>query len=217
MTVIELAISTCLLIMLSGSLTAALVNVRGVFEQGTIQSHLQDQGERVLQLVSADLRRSGFVTVGADNYPHFFDEGNALFSFANHWHAAPAHTAVAGDVDFGVTREIVFVQPQMATDVNGDEAPTLDAQGVVQWDATEVSYVLVTGADGVNYVERRTNGANPRRIASHVERLAFDDAASTAGALQLGTVRVQIFFRQVDEKGVVHRHQAETTVALRNG
>jgi hypothetical protein len=217
MTVIELAISTFLLIMLSGSLTAALINVRGVFDQGSIQSKQQDAGERLLSMVGNELRRSGFVTVGPDTYPHMFDEGNALFNFANHWHPAPTHLAVAGDPDFGVTREIVFVQPQMATNGAGDEVPTLDAQGIVQWNATEISYVLITGADGVNYVERRVNGANPRRIASHVERLAFDDINTTAGGLLADTVRIQVFFREVDEKGVVHRHQAETTVALRNG
>ena len=45
-----------------------------IYDQGTTQSRMQDAGERVLQLVSADLRRSGFVTVGADAYPHFFDD-----------------------------------------------------------------------------------------------------------------------------------------------
>lgn len=215
MTVIELAISTCLLILLSGSLTAALINVRGVFQEGTIQSRMQDSAARVLRLVSQELRRSGFVTQGVD-YPYLFDDGVTNAAFAVHAHAAAVEHAQAGDPDFGVNREIVFILPNMLTDAFGDEAPELDANGFIVWDPAEVSFGVRTGADGVNYLERRVNAANPRRLASHVERILFDDPTTSAGAVPNGSVRVQIFFRQVDEKGVVHRHRAEATVALRN-
>lgn len=216
MTVLELSISTVLLIALSGSLTAAMIGTRGVFQEGSLRSKMQESADRALGRIAQDLRRSGFTTVGTTDYPYLFDDGAPNVTFAAHAHAPAAEHADPADPDFGVNRDIVFVQPQMATDVAGDEAPQLDASGVIQWSATEISYSLRTGADGVNYLERRTNGANPRRIANHVERLVFDDANSSAGAVPNDSVRVQIFFRQVDEKGVVHRHQAEVTVALRN-
>ncbi|MCK6448156.1 MAG: hypothetical protein L6Q99_17350 [Planctomycetes bacterium] len=216
MTVLELSISTVLLIALSGSLTAAMIGTRGVFQEGSLQSKMQDAADRALGRISQDLRRSGFTTVGTTSYPYLFDDGAPNATFTAHAHAPATENADPADADFGVNRDIVFVQPQMATDVAGDEAPQLDANGLIQWSGTEISYSLRTGADGVNYLERRTNGANPRRIANHVERLVFDDPTTSAGAVPNDSVRVQIFFRQVDEKGVVHRHQAEVTVALRN-
>lgn len=216
MTVIELAISTFLLIMLSGSLTAALVNVRGVFQEGTIQSRMQDAGERALKVISEDLRRSGFVQVGGLSYPFVFPAGVPGPSFAAHAHAPAVQNAQAGDPDFGASSEIVFVQPDFQTDAAGDEVPQLDGLGALQWDDTEISYVLMTGADGVNYLQRRTNAANPRRLAGHVERLVFEAPGQIGVTIPNDSVRIRIFFRQVDEKGVVHRHQAEATVALRN-
>jgi hypothetical protein len=217
MTVIELAISTLLLIALSGSLTAALLSTRAVFDEGSIRAQLQGAGERALTRIARDLRRSGFVTELGVAYPYFFDDGATNATFAAHAHAPADEHANAGEPGFGVNREIVFLQPLMATDAAGDEAPVLDANGVIQWAPNRVDYVLVTRADGVNYLERRVDGANPQRIASHVERITFDDSVTSAGAVPNDSVRVRIFFRRVDERGVVHRHQAETTVALCNG
>jgi hypothetical protein len=124
---------------------------------------------------------------------------------------------VVGDPDFGVTREIVFVLPQ---DADGDQVPDIDAAGDLIWGAAELSYVLVTRADGINYVERRTDGANGQVIGMFVERLAFDDNDSTQlspDPVPLGAIRVQVFLRQVDQEGLVRRYAASATVRMRNG
>jgi hypothetical protein len=222
---LEMLIAVTILLILAGSLTASLGSMRGVTTAGDVESRLQESGERILNAIVTDMRRSGFVQVGANAYPFLFNEGNAdenwqavpTGGFAVHNHPAPAHAAVVGDPDFGVTREIVFVLPQ---DADADGVPDLDAAGDLAWAAQELSYVLVTRADGINYVERRRNGANAQVMGMFVERMAFDDNASTLltpNPVPLGAIRVQVFLRQVDQEGLVRRHVSSATVRMRNG
>jgi prepilin-type N-terminal cleavage/methylation domain-containing protein len=224
-TLLEMLIAATILLILAGSLTASLANMRGVTSAGDVESRLQEAGERILKSILTDMKRSGFVQVGPNDYPFLFNEGNAnqdwqgipIAGYAVNGHAAPVHAAVAGDPDFGVTREIVFVLPQ---DADADQVPDIDAAGDMVWSAQELSYVLVTRPDGINYLERRTNGANGRVIGMFVERLAFDHNASTLvtpDPVPLGAVRVQVFMRQADQDGLVHRYTAGATVRMRNG
>ena len=76
--------------------------------------------------------------------------------------------------------------------------------------------MVVTNAEGVNVLERRTDGDNPVTIARYVERVAFDSNATSGGAVPTGAIRAQIFFRQADEQGRVVRYAAETVIWLRN-
>jgi hypothetical protein len=223
MTAIELAISSVLLIILSGALTTSLMHMRDVTSDGGIQAKLQDQGERAMSLIMSDLRRSGFVAIGAGgagpgiNYPYFFADGVTNATFAAHAHAPASKEAVAGDADFGPNNEIVLVQPAMATVASGDELPVLDAQGAITWSPNVVDYVVMTGADGTNYLERRVDAAEPRRIASHVERISFESNSTSPGAgIPNDAVRVRIFFRQRAANGALVRSSAEVTVHLRN-
>jgi prepilin-type N-terminal cleavage/methylation domain-containing protein len=224
-TMLEMLIAATILLILAGSLTASLSSMRGVTNAGDVESRLQESGERILKAILTDMQRSGFVLVGGIDYPFLFNEGNANENwqavpngaFGVHTHPAPTHAAVVGDPDFGVTREIVFVLPQ---DADGDQVPDIDAAGDLIWGAAELSYVLVTRADGINYVERRTDGANGQVIGMFVERLAFDDNDSTQlspDPVPLGAIRVQVFLRQVDQEGLVRRYAASATVRMRNG
>jgi hypothetical protein len=134
---------------------------------------------------------------------------------AVHAHAPAAKLAQPGDPDFGPNHEIVFVIPD---DANGDGVPDIDANGDIVWSTDQISYVLVTRADGNNYVERRRNGVNNQKVVMNVERLVFDDTTSSGGgaAVQVDTVRIQIHLRQVDPQGLVHRYVAQTSLRLRN-
>jgi len=170
-------------------------------------------GERAFARIIADLRRSGSVTVGANNYPYLFDDGNAGGTFAAHSHAPAQHEAQAGDPDFGSTREIVFALP---ADADGNGVPDTDAAGNLVWGAAESSYVLVTRATGVNALERRTNAAQPEAVATYVERVAFDTNATDI-TIPLDAVRVRIYFRLQEPNGFLYRNFVETVVKLRNG
>lgn len=213
-TVLEMLISLTLLGLLAGALTEALQTMRGLSNASNTQSTIQSAAEHALKLICGDLKRSGFVTVGGIDYPYLFDNGVVVPPFGAHAHPPALKDAVVGDADFGPNREIVFLQPR-DNDVN--DIPDLDAAGNLIWNPTEFSYIVRTGPDGVNYLQRRSNGAAPRTIASHIERIAFDSNASTGFVLPINSVRVRIFFRRVDAKGVLHRYAVESTCKLRNG
>jgi prepilin-type N-terminal cleavage/methylation domain-containing protein len=223
-TLFEMLIAVVILLALAGSLTTALRGQKGLMTAGDTDARLQEAGERMLKAILTDMKRSGVVTL-VNDYPFLFNEGDATADwqgvatpgFAAHVHPAPTHAAQAGDLDFGVTREIVFVLPQ---DADGDQIPDVDANGALLWAPNEISYVLVTRADGINYLERRVDGANGRVIGMFVERLAFDDNASTQltpDPVPLGAIQVQIFLRQQDQAGLVHRYVARGLVRMMNG
>jgi hypothetical protein len=147
------------------------------------------------------------------DYPYLFEDGDAQVPFADHAHEPAAKEAEVGDDDFGPNREIVLCRP---ADADTDGVPDVDVDGDLVWSAYEVSYVLVT-EDGVNRLQRRIDAGEPRTVASHVERVTFDDAASSGYEVPLGAVRVRIWFRTADGTGRLHRYFVESTIKLRNG
>jgi|ETNmetMinimDraft_26_1059896.scaffolds.fasta_scaffold55576_2 hypothetical protein len=95
---------------------------------------------------------------------------------------------------------------------------TVDSASGVVWPHTEWSYVLTTRADGINCLQRRMD-ADPSTdltIATHVERIQVDTAATCQWTIPLNSVRVQIFFRRHDKRGVLFRYTTQVVVALKN-
>ena len=219
--VLEMLIAVTILSMLAGTLTLAIKHMRGFTTNSTSRATLQDAAERALKRIAADLSRSGEISIGGVNYPYLniVDGVPADPAFAGHAHAAPTHAAVAGEPDFGANREIVFALPQESDPPGtyGNDVPDIDAGANLIWDATEFSYVLITGVDGINYLQRRVNGANPVTIASNLERVEFVDNFFSGFVLPVNTVRVRLFFRKTDAEGVLHRYTAEQIIKLRNG
>ncbi len=217
--VLELMISVTLLSLLVGALSISLSQMRSLTSTSESQATLQDSAERAMKRIVADLSRSGALALAGDTYPHLFDDGAATGSFAIHAHAPAVHQAVAGDADFGPSREIVFVLPRESDPPGtyGNDVPDIDANANLIWDTVEYSYVLVTGADGVNRLQRRSDAGAPVDIASNLERVVFDDNASSGFAIPIDSVRIRLFFRRFDAKGVLHRYRAEQIVKLRNG
>lgn len=213
-TVPELAVVAAIFAIVAGLVARSLSSIRSLTRTGSEIADLEDAGERALRSIVEDLKRSGFVELAGADYPYLFDDGAALDPFALHAHPPAAKQAQSGDPDFGPNREIVFVIPADA-DENG--VPDLDAEGNLLWEPTEYSYVVLTGADGVNVLERRTDGGSPRTIARHVERIVFDDPASSGFEVPLGTMRIRIDFRAEDVERRRFRHSREVLVRLRNG
>lgn len=210
---LELAISTAILITLGASLTVTLNSVKDISQTETAIEKMGSMGTRALTRMINDFKRSGFIT-SPNAYPYLFDDGNATGAYAAHWHAPAQHQAVAGDPDFGTTREVVFVSYQ---DADADQIPDTDASGNLVWDTTNTfSYVLVTDAKGVNKIERRVNGGSPETIASYVERLTIDSNATDI-TLPLDSLRIRIFFRYPNPKGGdPFTDSVESLIKLRN-
>lgn len=87
------------------------------------------------------------------------------------------------------------------------------------WSHSEISFVVVTAADGTSVLERRVdnNPATARVLARQVERIQFDTPESSGWTIPLGSVRVRIFFRTTDRDGRLIKARNEVTVSLRNG
>ena len=215
---VEMAITITILALISGALAQSMEGVQNLTVSSNRRSTLQVMGNRALLDIVDDLRDSGNVTIGALDYPYVFEPGNADPAFAAHEHAGANRNGENGDEDFGPAREIVFRVFDWAPDpVTGEMEPDVAADGSLLWAAEEISYRLTTRADGVNYLERRTDGGNPTVVAHHVERVVFDDDESSGFQIPLGSIRVRIWMRDRDGTGQIQRYFAETTVALTNG
>lgn len=210
-TLLEALVALTMLLAAFGGLAATLDRVQRASHEARVEGGLQVDSQRALLALAADLRRSGVVEFSDVRFPHLFERGDPGPGLEHHAHAPAQSAAQAGDPDFGPTREVVFLLP---ADEDGDEHPDIDDEGRLEWGMDELSYVLVTRADGRNVLERRVNGAAPMAVAYDVERVCFDDAASSQWELPLGCVRIRIWFRRIDASGSLHRWFAETLVAL---
>jgi prepilin-type N-terminal cleavage/methylation domain-containing protein len=213
-TLIEMMISLGVLSIVGVSFAVSMRSMASLSSSSAARADVQREGAEALERILGELRSSGVANVGGLDYPHLFDDGVPGPGFDAHAHAVPAGAATVNDYDFGVTREIVFLLP---ADVDGDALPDVDGAGEMAWGANEISYVLDQAADGTVALQRRVNGAAPVNIASDVERVAFDDAATSGFEVPLDAVRVRIFFRARDSEGNEVRYSVEGTTRLRNG
>ncbi len=113
------------------------------------------------------------------------------------------------------------VRSESFDDIDGLWDPltaTIDSETGVVWDHTEHSIVLVTDSDGVNRLQRRLDGdaTTAQTIATHVERIQVDSPATSLWTIPLNSLRIQVFFRRLDSRGVLFSHTAEVVVALKN-
>lgn len=223
-TVIEVAVAAVVLLMISGALVTALDGLRGAAMTTDVGSRLSEAGEKALLAIVEDLQRSGRVTT-VTAFPYTFEGGDSPFDDM-HDHAPAAKNGAAGDADFGPDREIVLLLPRDEDTLGPppvvgtpDNIPDLDVDGQLIWGDQQISYVLVTWADGVNRLERRVDGAGPGRVlGSWVERVRFDDFNTDPLAIpNSNSVRVRLWMRQPDDRGTVHRWFGEARVRMRNG
>ena len=213
-TLLEAAIASTLLVIVFSALAAAIQSMQGLAATAKERGALQTNGQDALIEITRDLRRSGIVDFGGTRYPIVFDDGDPGVGFPEHAHLPANKNGAAGDEDAGPDRSILFLAPQ---DADGDRRPDVDGDGELLWDGSVCGYVLVTNDQGVNVLQRRVEGRPIEVVARFVERVAFDDAASSGWEIPLGSVRVRLWLRRVDGSGQVQRFFTEAVVALRNG
>jgi prepilin-type N-terminal cleavage/methylation domain-containing protein len=206
---VELLLGVAILSIFLGSLALSSSSMLRMGMASDVRSEVQETAATTLGAILDDLRVSG---VSAP-YPYLFVDGNAAAAFDAHDHAPATENAAPGDDDFGPNREIVLVHP---ADADDDGDPDFDGTGALVWSTDEISYVLVTGLDGVNVLERRVNGRSPRTVARNVERVLFDDITTSGFELPLDAIRLRLWFRVPDGRGGFLRHRIEATTRLRN-
>ncbi|MCY2961109.1 MAG: hypothetical protein NTY35_13190 [Planctomycetota bacterium] len=241
---VEVTISATILFILAASMVESVGQVAALGRTGSVEGRLQQGAQDAIRRITGDLKAAAFVSANGKSYPYLFVDGEANVSFAEHDHAEAVENAEDDDPDFGPNREIVFVRPSFApvaqdpdgvnwdlVDEDGEpvdlpqglevvkryEFPVIGADGTSGFQEEELSYVLVTAADGVNELQRRRDGESPEVIARGVERLVFDTSSTDPVGVPVGAVRVRLWLRLRDEMGTVHRHSAETVVRLQNG
>ncbi len=211
---LEVMLSTSILVIVLGSLAVSVGSMQDLAATARQRGELQITGQRAVLAILGDLRRSGTVVVGGFGYPLVFDGGDPGAGHPQHAHIPASKSGAPGDEDAGPDRSILFVLP---LDEDGDRRPDVDVNGELLWDDAVHGYVLVTGADGVNRLERWVEGLPPRSVARYVERMVFDDAASSGWEIPLDSIRVRLYLRKIDASGQVQRFFIEAVVALRNG
>jgi Tfp pilus assembly protein PilE len=219
-TLLELMVVIGLLSILSLLAFEAFWMFARMSKRGDVKAELQQKGREALKKIVEELQQSGFVENGTagnplDDYPYIFTDGNALAPYSSFAHTPAQHQAESGSSADGPTREIVFRLPE---DKNNDGMIYDDKTGRIEWGNEEFAYVLVTGKDGVNRLERRihSSGAQVGRrvLAEDVERVIFD-SIYTDSSVQYNQIVVTLFLRRKTEDGAVTVALA-TSVDLRN-
>lgn len=213
----EVAIGSVLLMLLGATIVESTGSMKRMALTVSTDSALQDHARRALRSMLLDLRRSGFVELGGLEYPHLFENGvpNENYGAPEHAHAPATKAAVEGDLDFGATKELLFVLP---ADDDGDGAPDVNiATGALQWDDSNMlSYAVVDGADGRTSLVRRTTDGGVRVVARDVERMWIENWEDNP-ELPPNGLRIQLWFRSIDGSGQEYRYRVESWVSLRNG
>lgn len=211
---IEMLIGVSVMALLSTMIADSIGSLRRMTLASETRMSLQVMANETLTEMVDELRLSGELLIGAKQYPHVFDAGVPGPEFILHAHAPASGEANPGDPDFGPDREVVFLLPR---DADADGRPDINADGSLAWGADEVSFTVVTRANGINVLERRVNGGPPSVVGHHVERLLIDTATSSAFAIPLESLRIRIFYRQIDSNGHLILYSNEAVLALRNG
>lgn len=210
-TLVEVVITLAITAVVVGAIAQSVAGMKGLNASADAQTELAESGNRALRRVLADLKRTGFATVDGLVYPYVFDNGGPGVDFAIHAHATADSLA---DWPVPASREIVFRIPDDA-DQNG--IPDLDVDGSLNWDPQEYSYVLITGPDGINRLQRRVDGGGERTVARYVDRIVIDDAITSGFQIPLDTLRVRIDMAKPDGDGRIHELTLQGLVRARNG
>ena len=111
-TLIELLVVVTVLGVLARMLVTTSDSMGRITSTGTAEGLLQTQGQRALDSIVRDLRRSAFRELDGLEFPYVYDDGAPGDpAYAQHAHAPWTSEAEPGEAGFGAQRAIVFVLP----------------------------------------------------------------------------------------------------------
>lgn len=212
---IEAMVSTFIFLAVLGSVYGAISSGRRLADVEKTYGVMEMDARKTLEFMSQELRMSGWrdhAIPGEPAYPYIFTNGVAFGSYADESHPAPdQHVGVLSPA-FGEVREIVFKIP---TDIDGNGILTDNETGEVEWSPYDVSYVLVTGANGVNTLVRREDGIVTDVLAHYVERVTFDTIYTDA-TIDMDEVVISMYMARPTPQGVLLETSLSTVVTMRN-
>lgn len=213
-TLIEMIVVVAVIMTLTLGLFKAFSVANGLFRAGNVKMDIDDRGRQAAMTMANELRQTGYYTDAATGkaYPYIFVNGAATGLFASHAHTPAVHQAETGTEAAGQTKEIVF---RVTADLDGNGLRVSNSTDQIEWGASDISYVLVTAADGVNELQRRVNGGSPQVIARYVERVCIDSNA-TDPTVPYGELRIIVNMRKTTSDGRIIKSTYMTMVKMRN-
>lgn len=215
MSLVELMVSMVLfLACLLGVLNALSDSMYHYTVQGAY-AVMQMDARKALEAIASDLRMAGRIR-SKDNlieYPYVFVNGGATLTFEPPAMHDPSTQHVAATAPaFGENREIGYKIP---TDVDGDGSPTSAATGEIEWSPNDISFVIVTTANGINQLQRWDGNTCTDVVANYVERITFD-TVRTDPTIDWNGVVVTVYLARPTPRGVWLQTQLSTVVKMRN-
>jgi len=172
---VEALVSSAIFVGLLAALYGALADADRIRKVQDTIAKMEMDARRALDRVSAELRMTGRVenpAPGQPGFPYSFVNGGALGTFTPPARNDPADIHVSSDSPaFGDCIEISFLTP---VDIDGDGLLTSSATGDIEWSTWHVAYVIVTGEDGINRLERWEDAVRTDILAMYAERITFD-------------------------------------------
>jgi len=216
LSLVEVLVSAMLLVLFSTAVLSAMTSATIAYSTERTFAAMQMDGRRALRAVAAELRMAGNIpndAPGQPQYPYVFEDGKALGTF-NHpnRHDPAAQHVPSGSGAFGECREICFLIPE---DIDGDGLLTDGATGDIEWCDEDIAFVLITGDDGINRLQRWVDGAETDTLAMFVERVTFD-TIRTDPTIAWDEVVITIYMARPARTGVWLQVQESTTVKMRN-
>lgn len=172
---VEALVSSAIFVGLLTALYGALSSADRIRKVQDTYAKMEMDARRALERISAELRMTGRVenpVPGQPGFPYTFVNGGALGTFNPPARHDPADIHVASDsVAFGDCLEISFLTP---FDNDGDGLLTSIATGDIEWSTWQVAYVIITGDDGINRLERWEDAVRTDILAMYAERITFE-------------------------------------------
>jgi hypothetical protein len=201
---------------------AALAAVYGSIASGRHMADVEEtyavmnmDARRALAKMSDELRMTGWrsnAATGEPDYPYVFTNGVAPGSWDDESHTPPTQHVPATSLAFGDVREIIFKIP---VDQDGDGYFTSATTGEVEWSNYDVTYVLVTEANGINTLVRRQDGVVTDVLAEYVERITFD-TIHTDPSIDMDEIVINIHMARPTPTGTWLESSLSTCVTMRN-
>ncbi len=209
-TALEAVVTLALFSLILGGFVLSTDRIGALTKIGNIEQEVARDSMRLMTVISEDLSRSGFTSVGGVDYPVFFDNGVAGDDFPEFAHAPPHRD----DPAIGLSREIIFPLP---ADVNGDGWPDLSGEWAPVWQTPIFAYMLVPNADGTNNFVRQSSDGRVRVLSRDVIRVVFEDPAATGFTIPLDSIRVRVDLSREGSDGTRYSYSSEQVVSLTNG